>query len=404
MFIENLKMSWHNIINNRMRSFLTALGIIIGVMSIISLITIVGAATGSITSQFSALGASKLVVSAPGTFLKQGLTSSDIAAIQQIPGVSGVSPTLNFNATVTNNAATNSIVEQNVEIDGKNQFYFNDNPNLVLRGRTINSLDQDNKNNVCLINTALQQIIFPSQDPLNKQITIMGRVFTVIGILDPNVTTDLVSTMQKARGAGTSTGKAIIPYSMATSMVGSNSITSLDVIVASTSQIPNVKTQLENALNTAFNYKDGAYSILDMDSLLTTMNTMMGIMTSMLAGIASIALLVGGIGIMNMMLVSVTERTTEIGLRKALGAQPSQIQMQFLLESVFLSLIGGIIGATIGVSVSYLVIKMLNVAFIFNMSALTVGVGFSAAVGIIFGWAPARRASRLNPIDALRSL
>lgn len=387
-----------------MRSFLTALGIIIGVMSIISLITIVGAATGSITSQFSALGASKLVVSAPGTFLKQGLTSSDIASIEQIPGVAGVSPTLNFNATVTNNNTSNNIVEQNVEIDGENQFYFSDNPNLVMRGRAINSLDQDNNSNVCIINTALQQIVFPSQDPLGKQITIMGRVFTVIGIIDPNVTTDLVSTMQKARGNGDSSGKAIIPYGTATSMVGSNSITSLDVIVASTSQIPQVKTQLENVLNTAFNYKDNAYSILDMDSLLNTMNTMMGIMTSMLAGIASIALLVGGIGIMNMMLVSVTERTTEIGLRKALGAQPSQIQIQFLMESVFLSLIGGIIGAIIGVSVSYLVIKMLNVAFIFNMSALTVGVGFSAAVGIIFGWAPARRASKLNPIDALRSI
>jgi len=134
------------------------------------------------------------------------------------------------------------------------------------------------------------------------------------------------------------------------------------------------------------------------------MNSMTSMMTTMLAGIASIALLVGGIGIMNMMLVSVTERTTEIGLRKALGAEPQSIQLQFLIEAIFLSLIGGLIGLIGGLGISWVVAKIIGFTFVPSSGAIILGVGFSAAVGIIFGWAPARKASALNPIDALRSM
>ena len=134
------------------------------------------------------------------------------------------------------------------------------------------------------------------------------------------------------------------------------------------------------------------------------MNSITGMMTTMLAGIASIALLVGGIGIMNMMLVSVSERTTEIGLRKALGARPGLIQMQFLMESVMLSLMGGFIGTLVGNLVSWMIAMALDIPFQFNAGAITLAFVFSASVGILFGWAPARKASRLNPIDALRSM
>ena len=153
-----------------------------------------------------------------------------------------------------------------------------------------------------------------------------------------------------------------------------------------------------------FNYKDDSYSILNMESLLSVMNTMMDLMTNLLVGIASIALLVGGIGIMNMMLVSVTERTAEIGLRKALGARPRSIQVQFLMESVILSLLGGAVGVVLGEAVSVILSNVMNIAFAFSPGAVALGVGFSLAVGVIFGWAPARKASNLNPIDALRSM
>ena len=161
---------------------------------------------------------------------------------------------------------------------------------------------------------------------------------------------------------------------------------------------------MESVLNAAFNYRDNAYQVINLDSLLDTMNTMTGMMTTMLAGIASIALLVGGIGIMNMMLVSVSERTMEIGLRKALGAKPSLIQTQFLIESVMLSLIGGLAGIVIGILLSMLIAGWIGMDFTLSTSAITLAFTFSATVGILFGWAPARKASRLNPIDALRSM
>ena len=150
--------------------------------------------------------------------------------------------------------------------------------------------------------------------------------------------------------------------------------------------------------------KDKTYTVINMKSMTDAMNLMTSMMTSLLVGIASIALVVGGIGIMNMMLVTVTERTTEIGLRKALGAEPGQIQMQFLIEAIILSLLGGVIGVVVGLGVSLAICMNTDITFSLNTFAIWLGVGFSAAVGIIFGWAPARKASRLNPIDALRSM
>lgn len=153
-----------------------------------------------------------------------------------------------------------------------------------------------------------------------------------------------------------------------------------------------------------FNNKDKTYTVINMKSMTDAMNLMTSMMTSLLVGIASIALVVGGIGIMNMMLVTVTERTTEIGLRKALGAEPGQIQVQFLIEAIILSLLGGVIGVVVGLGVSLAICMNTDITFSLNTFAIWLGVGFSAAVGIIFGWAPARKASRLNPIDALRSM
>jgi len=185
---------------------------------------------------------------------------------------------------------------------------------------------------------------------------------------------------------------------------GVKGVTSLEVYAKDPDATDALTEELEALLDAAFNYKDDSYSIINMESLLSVMDTMMDLMTNLLVGIASIALLVGGIGIMNMMLVSVTERTNEIGLRKALGARPRSIQVQFLMESIILSLLGGAIGVVLGEVVSVILSDVMSIVFVFSPGAVALGVGFSLAVGVIFGWAPARKASNLNPIDALRSM
>ena len=172
---------------------------------------------------------------------------------------------------------------------------------------------------------------------------------------------------------------------------------------SATANSQSVVDGIKSYLNGAFNYKDDSYAVIEMNSLLDMMKSMQGMMQTMLAGIASIALLVGGIGIMNMMLVSVTERTTEIGLRKALGAEPRTIQIQFLMEAVMLSLLGGFIGLALGLGLSLGAAALIGYDFVLSGSAIGLGVGFSAAVGIVFGFTPAKKASELNPIDALRS-
>jgi putative ABC transport system permease protein len=399
MLIENLKMSWQNIRQNRMRSFLTALGIVIGVTAVIALITIVNAATSSMMSQITQLGANTLRVTAMGSALKSGVTVSEMNELSEIEGVSGVSPSL----SLTTNGTRNLILEENISTEGRNEMYFVSNPDLVSLGRPLNILDMESKNRVCIINEELQKVLFMGENPLLQEILIDGRSFTVVGIIDPEATTDLATAMGRQSGSNVSNGRIIIPYTVAMSMSGTNTITSFEVMVDGTENINSVRENVERALDEAFNYRDDSYFIMNMDSLIDTMNSMMSTMTLMLAGIASISLLVGGIGIMNMMLVSVTERTTEIGLRKALGAEPMQIQFQFLIESIFLSLLGGTFGIILGLSISAIVVNLLGVAFTINMGAIVLGVGFSAGIGILFGWAPARRASRLNPIDALRS-
>ena len=395
MFRESVLMSLSDIAGNRMRSFLTILGVIIGVMAIIALITIVSGVTGEVTDQFAALGAGRLSVTAQGTGLKPGLSESDLASIARIDYIAGVAPTVR--ATVA--AKRGGVWSDSVSMEGRNETYFLHTSDALSRGRALNHLDMTQRTRVCVINKELAEALFFGEDPMGRELLVAGHTFTVVGILASGTDTDVMTQMMGLGGK-----KLIVPYTTAMRMLGSAYITSLDVYVENTDYTDQVKDALENALSAAFNYHDDTYTVINMESLLDAMNTMMSMMTALLAGIASIALLVGGIGIMNMMLVSVTERTTEIGLRKALGAEPGQIQLQFLIESFILSLLGGLIGTALGVTVSWVFAVAIGIPFRVSWSAIALGVGFSATVGIVFGWTPARKASLLNPIDALRSM
>lgn len=400
MFKESIIMSWQNIIHNKMRSFLTVLGIVIGVMSIIALISIVQGVNDEMMGQFSELGANKLTIQTTGTPLKSGLSDKDLQLLSEIEHVKGISPTL----TTTLSVVGNQKVIENVTIEGKNEVYFDNNQISLNQGRLINQLDIDQKTKVALISEEIAKDLYMGMNPLNKKILLNGIQYTIIGVLNGTDSSDMMAMMASRMGSGSSDYKIIIPSSNLMNLFGVRQINSLEVYMSDSNYAEQIIDDMELILNEAFNYKEDSYSIINMESLLDTMESMNSMMTMMLVGIASIALLVGGIGIMNMMLVSVTERTTEIGLRKALGAKPKSIQLQFLIESIFLSLFGGVIGLILGVIISYVVSTAIGFTPSISVSAIVLALGFSASVGIIFGIVPARKASRLNPIDALRSV
>ncbi len=390
MFKDNLKMAWENIVNNKMRSFLTMLGIVIGVASIIALITIVDGATSSITDEIASFGANKITVQVKGTGLKPGLLDRDIKDLEEIDNITGVAPTLNEKSSIVYD---NKVYEQ-VMVQGKSDVYFSQTEDLIQAGRGIDILDIRSANRVCLIGKDIQKELFYGINPVGKAMKIGGVTYTVIG------------TLQESQGfaMGSNNEAVIIPYTTAMTYFGTRYINSVDVYMEDGDMSDVTTTNIEALMKGSFNNQDNAYAVTNMQNMIDSIESMTSMMSMLLAGIAAISLLVGGIGIMNMMLVSVTERTAEIGLRKALGAEPKKIQEQFLIESVVLSLVGGIIGLILGGMLAYLVSILLGNPFTLSYITVLIAIGFSGGVGILFGITPARKASRLNPIDALRSV
>jgi len=390
MFLESIRMSWENIAHNKLRSFLTMLGIVIGVASIIALITIVQGATNSISSEISSLGVNKVMVSVTGTPLKQGLSDTDLKDIMAVENVGGVSPAVSVKTSVV----AGGEVMEDVTVQGRNEVYFARDTSVLKTGRAINALDLESRNKVALIGVDVVQTLFYGVDPVGRDMTIEGTTYRVIGTLTPS----------SGYSMNSNDDAVIIPYTTALRSLGVRSITSLDVYLNDTDRADQTVVDIKGVLGQAFNYKDDVYTVFNMGDMIESFETVMSMMSMLLSGIAAISLLVGGIGIMNMMLVSITERTAEIGLRKAMGATPGRIQLQFIIEAIFLSLIGGMTGLIFGSAIAYAVATFMDISFSITLSTIALAVGFSAAVGIVFGYMPARKASRLNPIDALRSL
>lgn len=394
MLRESIKMSWENIIQNKLRSFLTILGIIIGVTAIIALITVIEALIANVNEQFDSVGANTLVVSVQGTPLKQGLVDKELTEINQIDGVTGIAPTINATIDVHRNGT----IYEDIIIDGKNETFFSRNSDLISIGRGLNVLDVENKNRVCVISAEFMNDAFMGENPVGQDIAIMGSLYRIVGVVDGS--DESVMTLMSGNSSD-----IYIPYRNLMNLTGQNKIYSLEIYMSEESDdTTNISDAVEQYLDTIFNHKDNSYILIVMDSLLDMMKSVQGMLTTALTAIASIALLVGGIGIMNMMLVSVTERTVEIGLRKALGAEPRLIQVQFLTEAIMLSVLGGILGVVVGLTISFICGAVMDIAVPISWGAIALGVGFSAAVGIIFGFTPAKKASELNPIDALRSI
>lgn len=382
MLAENIRMSISNIFANRLRSFLTVLGIMIGVTAVIALITTISAVSTSISDSFTSMGAGQLTLSISGNDIKPGLNAENLETLKEIEGVVGLTPSVSLSASFVCAGERDT----GISVKGVSDYYFVREDDLVKRGRKLNQFDVDRKNAVCLIGEEVLETFFYGENPIEKTVYLNGIAFKVVGILNEDAASDV-----------------IIPYTTALKMNSEAFVTSVTLYLSSPDISKSVTEKLEPVMDAMFSFEEDTYSIVTMEAIENTMTELLDMMSALLAGIASIALIVGGIGIMNMMLTSVTERTSEIGLKKALGARPGEIQMQFLIESFMLSMMGGVLGVLFGIILSMVMCNAMGASFSLSYGAVVLGVGFSAAVGILFGWSPARKASKLNPIDALRS-
>ncbi|MBX4924903.1 ABC transporter permease [Rhizobium binae] len=398
MFFETLKLALRAINRNMLRSFLTVLGVVIGVAAVIALVTIGNGTTAQVSTELSRLGTNMLFVR-PGQF-GPGRASSeakrfslkDVAAIRdQIGGLRAVAPLNQSTATVILGGQNHS-----TSVSGTTNDYFVAQDWSLALGRTFTPAEERGQSR-CIIGETVRSQLFGAADPLGQQIRVGKVSCPVIGVL----------AKRGQSGMGTDQDDVVImPVKVFQRRISGNSNVP-QIIISARDGVSTTKVQadVENLLRERRKIVPGRqddFNVNDMTQIAEAMTGTTTLLTGLLGAVAAISLLVGGIGIMNIMLVSVTERTREIGIRLAIGALESQVLTQFLVEAVALSLFGGITGILLGLGLGSGAVALLKVPFVFSPMMVAVAFLFSAAIGMIFGYFPARRAARMNPIEALR--
>lgn len=385
MTLKIIKLSLKAIRNNKMRSFLTMLGIIIGVMAVVILVSITQNATSGITDSISNMGSDQ--ITATITDEDVSVSAENVEALTSYGAISNVAPVITTNETVKHKSEKGSF-----SIVGITESYFDVQNIAIQSGRVIAASDLEWYTNVAVIGTEVATDLFGTWDAVGGTITIGDRNYTVIGVLEE----------QGSSLVGSDDSKILIPYSTAERVTGQKSVSTF-YIKASDSNMVNMAINTVESFLLQATRDEEAYSVNNQSEVLDTMDDVTNTMSLLLAGIAAISLLVGGIGIMNIMLVSVTERTREIGIRKAVGAKRRHILLQFLCESCVLSVLGG----AIGLGLSILSVNIYNVvtgsSAATNLGIGTAAIAFCAVIGVLFGSYPAAKASRLQPIDALHT-
>lgn len=397
-FAENFFSAIRAIISNKTRSILTMLGIIIGVASIISMLALGNGAQKSLEQQITSMGTNLLYLM-PGRISLGGVSGSvvrriylkDVDALaENTELIKNIDPNVSGSAQVVySNKNTNT------SITGATPVYQYMQNAVPQYGRFFTKSENENLAKVCVIGTTVVKNLFGDENPVGKYIKINRKQFRVIGILP----------VKGAQGPQDGDDKIIVPLNTAMKrLFGTNYVSSVSVEVQdgkmSETETYLLKTMLER--NKLTSEQADAFRIRNMSDMIQMLTSTTQTMTMLLGAVAGISLIVGGIGIMNIMLVSVSERTREIGLRKAIGATKTAVLLQFLIESSVLSLLGGVLGVSLGVGVSVIVSKVAGWATFISSFSVILSVGFSAIVGIIFGLWPAKKASELSPIEALR--
>lgn len=398
MFFETLKLAVQAIIRNALRSFLTLLGIVIGVGAVIAMVTVGNGTTAKVEADMAKLGSNLLMVRpgqfGPGRSSRQAkpFNDRDLAALRnELHSVRAIAPSDRQTATVVYGSESRSL-----QVTGTDTAYFITQDADLQQGRQFFQGEVRSGHAVCIIGQTTRHELFGSLDPLGQKIRVNKVSCEVIGVLvekgetgfgmdqDDIVLMPLRTYQRRIKG---------------TADFGMMYVSAKDGV--DTAKVQGDIERLLRERRKISAGEDDDFAVADMKAIAATQTATTGILTMLLGAVAGVSLLVGGIGIMNIMLVSVTERTREIGIRLAIGAQEQQVLMQFLVEAIVLSLIGGIIGVLLGLGAASAATSAMKIPFILDPKIVLVAFGFSALVGIIFGYFPARRAARMNPIEAL---
>ncbi len=399
MFYETLKLAVQAIRRNALRSFLTLLGIVIGVSAVIAMVTIGNGTTEKVKEEMAKLGTNVLFIR-PGQWgpgrssaTAKPFNARDIAELRsQLNGVKAVAPMGQQSVTVIYGSESRSVGTIGTDAD-----YIVTQDWGLTGGR--NFLDSETRSGraVCIIGETVHDKLFGSTDPIGRRIRVNNVSCEVIGLLEP----------KGESGFGTDRDDVILMplRTYQRRIAGNTDINTINVSAMDGVDTSKVQADIERLLRERRGITPGEeddFRVADMKQIADTQTATTSILTALLGAVAGVSLLVGGIGIMNIMLVSVTERTREIGIRLAIGAQESQVLMQFLVEAVVLSLFGGMIGVLLGLALAGAASAGMSIPFVLDPSIVVIAFAFSALIGIVFGYFPARRAAQLNPIDALR--
>jgi len=400
MWWTTLMLALREIRRNLLRSFLTILGIVIGVGAVITMVTLGNGATQAVSDQISSLGSNLLMIR-PGQRLgpvrdaagAPPFKEADAEALAtQLGGIRAVAPAQSSGVTVVYGARN-----WGTSVTGTTNDYFETNNWHLAAGRTFSDTEERAGAAVCLIGATVRRELFGNQDPLGAEVRVKQFSCQVIGLL--------ASKGQAAMGQDQDDIVVLPLHAVQRRLTGNQNVGTLLVSMkdgVDTELLKGRITQLLRERRKLAEHDDDNFNVLDTRQIADTLSGTTKVMTTLLGAVAAVSLLVGGIGIMNIMLVSVTERTREIGVRLAIGALEREVLMQFLIESVVLSSIGGLIGVVLATGASIGLAALMQIPFLFDPGINLLSFVFSAAIGVVFGFFPARRAARLDPIEALR--
>ena len=390
MIFQSVKMAWKAVLSNKMRSFLTMLGIIIGVMSLVVLVSLAGGTTDSVNAQIASMGSNLLTVSIQDD-KGNPMKLDDVEALTENDEIAEAAPVAASSVT-----ASSTYSEETANIYGTTGSYAEIQGLELYSGRFLKKTDIENHTNVVVINAGLAIQVMGRMNVVGESISLDGVDYQIIGVLKAN----------ENDSTTTENYEAYIPYTSLVRLASdvSSQVTSFCVSATSEDSLEEAENVVTQTMMQRFSQDEDAFTIINQSTVMETMASVNQTLQLMLGGIAGISLFVDGIGIMNIMLVSVTERTREIGIRKAIGANRSAIMLQFLIEAMMLSLMGCFLGIVLSWTVLQVISAINSADMIYTMSGGVVGIAiaFSVLIGIVFGLYPANKAAKKKPVDALR--